>query len=184
VNVLERLVLPSLPAREHLTVIRRRRSTVVERNRLSTTRRVGRRVRSSALIADAWNDAVDILSAMAALTAVALASYDPARLLAADHYGGVVVGIVVVVTGIRVVREASLELVDTMPEPALTDDIARVARSVDGVRGIDNVLARKSGLQHHIDLHIEVDPLMTVAASDALAGRVRARIKQELADVD
>jgi divalent metal cation (Fe/Co/Zn/Cd) transporter len=121
---------------------------------------------------------------MAALTAVALASYDPARLLAADHYGGVVVGIVVVVTGIRVVREASLELVDTMPEPALTDDIARVARSVDGVRGIDNVLARKSGLQHHIDLHIEVDPLMTVAASDALAGRVRARIKQELADVD
>ena len=142
--------------------------------------RVGRRVRSSALIADAWNDAVDILSAMAALTAVALARYDPARFLAADHYGGFVVGIVVVATGIRVVREASLELVDTMPEPALTDAIARVARSVDGVRGIDKVLARKSGLQHHIDLHLEVDPMLTVAASHVIAGRVRAHIKQEL----
>ena len=142
--------------------------------------RVGRRVRSSALIADAWNDAVDILSATAALTAVALASYDPARFLAADHYGGFVVGIVVVVTGIRVVRESSLELVDTMPDPKLTDDIARVARSVDGVRGIDKVLARKSGIQHHIDLHIEVDPMLTVAASHAIAGRVRAKIKQEL----
>ena len=32
--------------------------------------RVGRRLRSSALLADAWNDAVDILSALAALTAV------------------------------------------------------------------------------------------------------------------
>jgi cation diffusion facilitator family transporter len=142
--------------------------------------RVGRRVRSSALIADAWNDAVDILSAMAALTAVGLASYDPTRFLAADHYGGFVVGIVVVATGIRVVREASLELVDTMPEPELTDDIARVAKSVDGVRRVDKVLARKSGLQHHIDLHIEVDPMLTVAASHAIAGRVRAKIRQEL----
>jgi len=67
--------------------------------------RVGRRLRSSALIADAWNDAVDTLSAFAALTAVALATYDPVRFLAADHYGGFVVGIVVVITGIRVVRD-------------------------------------------------------------------------------
>lgn len=142
--------------------------------------RVGRRVRSSALIADAWNDAVDILSAMAALTAVGLASYDPIRFLAADHYGGFLVGIVVVLTGIRVAREASLELVDTMPEAELTDAIIRIARSVDGVRGVDTVRARKSGLQHHIDLHIEVDPTLTVAASHAIGGRVRATLKREL----
>ncbi|MGH9371695.1 MAG: cation diffusion facilitator family transporter, partial [Vicinamibacterales bacterium] len=50
--------------------------------------RVGRRIRSSALLADAWNDAVDILSALGALTAITLAAYDPVRFLAADHYGG------------------------------------------------------------------------------------------------
>jgi cation diffusion facilitator family transporter len=142
--------------------------------------RVGRRVGSTALIADSWNDAVDILSAVAALTAVALASYDPARFLAADHYGGFVVGIVVVGSGIRVIREASLDLVDTMPPPELTADVVQVAKSVGGVRGIDKVLARKSGLQRHIDLHIEVDPLLTVAASHAIAGAVRAAIKREL----
>ena len=130
--------------------------------------RVGRRLRSSALVADAWNDAVDILSALAALTAVALATYDPVRFLAADHYGGFVVGIVVVITGIRVLRDASLELVDTMPSPELTSEILRVARSVAGVQGIDKVFARKTGLQHHIDLHIEVDPRQTVAASHAI----------------
>lgn len=103
--------------------------------------RVGRRLRSSALVADAWNDAVDILSACAALTAVGLAISDPARFLAADHYGGFVVGIVVVITGIRVLRDASLELVDTMPPPELTADIVAVARSVAGVQGVDKVLA-------------------------------------------
>lgn len=142
--------------------------------------RVGRRLRSSALVADAWNDAVDILSALAALTAVCLASYDPERFLAADHYGGFVVGIVVIVTGIRVARDASLELVDTMPQHELTTDIVRVARSVDGVRGIDKVFARKTGLQYHLDLHIEVDATMTVAASHAIGGHVRATLRREL----
>ena len=142
--------------------------------------RVGRRLRSSALIADAWNDAVDILSALAALTAVGLATYDPARFLAADHYGGFVVGIVVVITGIRVLRDASLELVDTMPSSELTGDILEVAKSVAGVQGVDKVFARKTGLQYHIDLHIEVDPALTVAASHAISGQVRAILKRKL----
>lgn len=142
--------------------------------------RVGRRLRSSALIADAWNDAVDILSALAAFTAVALATYDPARFLAADHYGGFVVGIVVVITGIRVVRDASLELVDTMPSPELTGELLEVAKSVAGVQGIDKVFARKTGLQYHVDLHIEVDPALTVAASHAIAGHTRATLRRDL----
>jgi cation diffusion facilitator family transporter len=142
--------------------------------------RIGRRLRSSALIADAWNDAVDILSAFAALTAVALATYDPVRFRAADHFGGFVVGIVVVITGIRVVRDASLELVDTMPSPELTSEILRFARSVEGVQGVDKVAARKTGLQYHIDLHIEVDPALAVAEGHAIAGRVRRSLKNEL----
>jgi len=42
------------------------------------------------------------------------------------------------------------------------------------------VLARKTGLQYHIDLHIEVDPTLTVAASHTIAGRVRATLKRDL----
>ena len=146
----------------------------------STKFRVGRRIRSSALVADAWNDAVDILSALAALTAVGLATYDPGRFLAADHYGGFAVGIVVVVTGLRVLRDASLELADTMPPTELTGEIQKLARSVAGVQGIDKVFARKSGLQYLVDLHIEVDPTLTVAASHAIAGHVRAILKRTL----
>jgi len=142
--------------------------------------RVGRRLRSSALVADAWNDAVDILSALAALTAVVLASYDPVRFLTADHYGGFVVGIVVVLTGIRVGRDASLELVDTMPPPELTSQIREVVTGMAGVQGVEKVFARKTGLRYHIDLHIQVDPTLTVVASHRIAGRVRATLRREL----
>lgn len=142
--------------------------------------RVGRRLRSTALVADAWNDAVDILGATAALTAVALATWDPGRFLVADHYGGFVVGIIVIITGLRVARDASLELADTMPSPDLTRDLEAVARQVPGVLGIDKVYARKTGLKYHIDLHLEVDPAMTVDAAHQLGGRVRATLKERL----
>jgi cation diffusion facilitator family transporter len=142
--------------------------------------RFGRRIRSTALIADAWNDTVDILSALAALTAVVLASYDPVRFLAADHYGGFVVGIIVVVTGVRVLRDASLELVDTMPPHELTDAARAVAVAVPGVLAVEKLFARKTGLQYHVDVHIEVDPVMTVMASHEIAANVRSMLKRDL----
>ncbi|HWB98462.1 MAG TPA: cation diffusion facilitator family transporter, partial [Bryobacteraceae bacterium] len=55
----------------------------------------GRKLRSAALIADAWNDCVDILSALAALVAVGLTIVDPEHFLLADHFGGFAVGLIV-----------------------------------------------------------------------------------------
>jgi cation diffusion facilitator family transporter len=143
--------------------------------------RLGRRIGSTSLVADAWNDAVDILSAGVALGAVLLARLDPARLVTADHYGGVFVGAVVFVTGVRVVRRASLELADTMPDAALTAELASVAMSVPGVLGVEKRLARKTGLRYHVDLHLEVDPDMTVRTSHEIAHEVKRRVQAELA---
>lgn len=142
--------------------------------------RAGRRLRSAALVADGWNDAVDILAAVAALTAVGLTMYDSTRFMAADHYGGFVVGIVVVVTGVRVLRDASLELMDTMPDESLMARVKATALAVPGVRGVDKVYARKTGMRYHVDLHLEVDPAMTVAEAHGVGGHVRSRVRQDL----
>lgn len=142
--------------------------------------RIGRRIRSSSLVADAWNDAVDILSAAAALTAVALTIYDNERFHAADHYGGFVVGVVVIVTGLRVLRDASLELMDTMPHPEMMASVRDAALAVPGVSGVDKAYARKTGMAYHVDLHIEVDPAMSVAAAHAVSGMVRHRVRAEV----
>ena len=142
--------------------------------------RVGRRIRSAALIADAWNDAVDILAATAAAAAVGLTVYDASRFLSADHYGGFAVGLVVVYSGLRVARDASLQLMDTMPDAALMEQIRAVAMAVPNVRGVEKCFARKTGLQYHVDLHLEVDPDITVRESHEIATQVRAAIKQTM----
>lgn len=142
--------------------------------------RVGRRLRSAALVADAWNDAVDILSASAALVAVALARFDPVRFLSADHYGGFAVGLVVVATGVRVLRDASLELIDTMPDAGMMTRLRETVQTVPGVLGVDKAYARKTGLRYHVDLHVEVAPELTVSQAHAIGGHVRSRVRAEL----
>ncbi|MCH8265997.1 MAG: cation transporter [Acidobacteria bacterium] len=142
--------------------------------------RHGRRIRSVGLVADAWNDAVDILSGLAALVALGLTLYDPEHFLAADHYGGFAVGVIVIFTGLRVIRDASLQLVDTMPNEELMVNIRRAALSVPNVRGVEKCYARKTGLQYHVDLHLEVDPDITVRASHEIATQVRIHVRQKL----
>jgi cation diffusion facilitator family transporter len=146
--------------------------------------RIGRRIRSSALVADAWNDTVDILSGSVALLAVGLALYDPERFVAADHYGGAAIGVIVILLGLRVVHETSLTLMDTMPDQEMMASIRASALKVPGALDVEKCYARKTGLRYHVDLHLEVDPELTVRRSHAIAEEVRNRVKADLAWVE
>jgi len=142
--------------------------------------RHGRRIDSSALKADAANDAVDIVSGLVALSAVLLTLKMPDRFPRADHYGAFVVGLIVVATAIRVAYEAAMHLMDTMPDDEAMENIRRAAASVPDVAGVEKCFARKTGLKYHVDLHLEVDPEITVRASHDIAQRVRERVCERL----
>ena len=114
------------------------------------------------------------------LVAVWLTLSDPARFAEADRYGGCVVGAIVIFAGLRVSRETSLQLMDTMPGDTMIDQIRSAAKTVPGVRGVEKCFARKTGLKYHVDLHLEVDPEMTVRRSHDLAHDVRLRIVERL----
>ena len=148
---------------------------------LSATKfRQGRRIHSAAIIADAWNDLVDIISAGVAMTALGLTLWDPARFLAADHYGGFAVGVIVLFTGISVAKETSARLSDAMPNSDVIDQIRRTALEVPGVAGVEKLFARNTGLQYHVDLHLELDPAMSVRQAHDIANQVRFTIRREV----
>jgi cation diffusion facilitator family transporter len=142
--------------------------------------RFGRKLQSDALTADAWNDATDTISAFAALIAVALTLRDSVRFAEADRYGGFAVGLIVISAGIRVARETSMQLMDTMPDAKLIAQIREAAFAVPGVRGVEKCFARKTGFKYHVDLHLEVDPEMTVRQSHQLAHAVQLNILARL----
>lgn len=150
---------------------------------MASKMRVSKRTGSQALMADAWNDSVDVLSSAAAIIALGVTLYDPVAFRAADHVGGMLVGVFVIVAGLGVVRSTSLDLMDTMPPDTLLDEVRRSACRVDGVRGVEKLFARRTGLQYHVDLHLEVDGWISVDAGHAIATDVRERIRADVGSV-
>lgn len=142
--------------------------------------RYGRKLQSDALRADAWNDAMDTLSALVALTAVGVTLLDPIRFRDADSMGGFTVGLIVVAAGVRVAYDTAMQLMDTMPGDVLMSQIREAAATVPGARGVEKCYARKTGLGYHVDLHLEVDGQMTVRQSHQIAHEVQQRILERL----
>jgi divalent metal cation (Fe/Co/Zn/Cd) transporter len=67
-----------------------------------------------------------------------------------------------------------------MPDERSMSKIREVALSVYDVAGVEKCFARKTGFKYHVDLHLEVDPEITVRASHEIATRVRDKIRQQL----
>jgi cation diffusion facilitator family transporter len=156
-------------------------ASLVAKSGLATAKfQVGKRMRSVALMGDAVHDTTDCVSALVALTAVGLTIVSPLRFFNADRYGGLAVGLIIILAGIRVARETALQLMDTMPSDKMMAEIRGAAAQVPGVLGIEKCFARKTGLSYHVDLHMEVDPEMTVRQSHEIAHDVRVRVVKDV----
>lgn len=142
--------------------------------------REGRKLRSESIRADAWNDLVDTISALVALGAVGLTLMDARRFADADEFGGFLVGLIVIGVGVMVAYRTAMQLMDTMPPEHLMYQIRKTAAAVEDVRGVEKCYARKTGMRYHVDLHLEVDPQMTVRRSHEVAHEVRESIVKNL----
>src|SRR5262249_50546640 len=89
-------------------------------------------------------------------------------------------GLLVITLGLRITRDTVLELMDTMPDESRLSQIRRAALEVPGALEVEKCLARKTGLKYHVDMHLEVDPNLTVQASHEIASQVRIAIKENL----
>ena len=49
-----------------------------------------------------------------------------------------------------------------------------------GALGVEKCFARKTGLRYHVDLHLEVDPELSVREGHEIASKVRDKLKERL----
>lgn len=139
--------------------------------------RLARMIGSTALLADAWHHRSDAISSLVALAGVAMTLLGGPAWHVMDHVAAVGIALIIFAVGVKVFREASSELLDGVIHGERVMAIVDTARCVEGVAGTEKVFVRKSGLDLYVDLHVEVDPDMTVRAAHAIASRVRDRVR-------
>ncbi len=155
-------------------------SIVVKEGLYWYTVKVGRRIRSLALIANAWHHRSDALSSIAVLVGVTGAYLSPAWAMA-DAYAALVVTFFVVKIGAGLIWSAAKEVIDTAPDQAAMDQVKETALRVAGVRQTHDIRARLSGGQIFAEIHIVVDPDLTVRAGHEIADAVKERLLDEVA---
>ncbi|MGE3108511.1 MAG: cation diffusion facilitator family transporter [Phycisphaerales bacterium] len=142
---------------------------------------------SDAARADAWHHRSDAVTSAAALIGVSVAIFGPRwfdapRLVLADEIAAIAASGVIALTATRLVRPALHELLDAAA-PALAAAVRQTAADIPGVRLVEKIHARKSGRGYLVDMHLHVDPDLSVRVSHSLAGQVRAAIRRQHASV-
>jgi len=143
---------------------------------------VGRRLRSMALIGNAWHHRTDALSSVAVLIGVGAVYMNPNWHLA-DAIAAIVVTFFVVKVGASLTWQALKELSDAAPDRAVLEEIANRARKVEGVQEVHDLRARHSGSQIFVELHIVVDAHITVRDGHAIAATVKHYLLKDFSDV-
>lgn len=142
--------------------------------------RLGTRINSPALIADAWHHRTDAISSAVALVGVGLtligARYDIPYLEFFDPIAGAVIAVIIMYMGFQLAKEAvsmTLEVVLNEREAAGLMD---TAMSVDKVVQVDALSARSHGSYVIVDIKISVDASITVEDGH----RIGRNVKQQL----
>lgn len=146
------------------------------------TIKVGSRIRSLALVGNAWHHRSDALSSVAVLIGVLAARLNPDWAIA-DVLAALVVTYFILRVGGKLVLAGAKEVVDTAPDRDIVRQLEQLANEVDGVEEAHDLKARYSGSDILVEIHIVVDPDLTVREGHLIADQVRSRLLEAVSEV-
>ncbi len=155
---------------------------VVKEGMYRSVRRAARRTGSGAVLIDAWHHRSDAITSAAAAVGLAIAILGGPAYAQADNWAALVASGVIVVNAVRLIRSPLGDLMDTRPREVV-ERVRVVAAGVHGVRAVEKVLARKTGLAYLVDMHVEVAPEMTVDTAHGIAHAVKDAVRGAMPQV-
>lgn len=144
------------------------------------TRKAALKLRSNMLMANAWHSRSDAISSIVVVFGVAGAMMGYSYL---DAVAAIAVAVMIAKIGFDLVRASTKELIDTALEPEVVDAIRKEIAKVDGVRALHMLRSRRSGADALVDLHVQVDPCISVSEGHQIGDTVRRRLMDRVDEV-
>jgi cation diffusion facilitator family transporter len=136
---------------------------------------VGKRTKSSAVVANAWHHRSDALSSVPVVIAVTVAVINP-KLAFIDHIGALVVSIFILKVSWDIIYPSLSELADLGAPQKSREKIRSIAMGINGVKSVHGIRTRRLGSGLHVDLHILVDGEMTVSMGHDISAAVKSAL--------
>jgi len=133
------------------------------------TQRIGRQTKNAAVLALACDHRNDVFSALAAAIGI---FFGRAGYPWVDPLAGALVALIILHTGIEILRESTADLMDTIPGQALAQQITELLDTISGVQQVEEIRAHRFGPYLVANVTIGVDGSLSVAEGDRIATQV------------
>lgn len=141
------------------------------------TQSIGKSTNNPSISALAYDHRNDIFSALAAVIGIYLGRLGYYWV---DPLAGALVALVILRTGIEILRESTSDLMSTVPGSALKQQIHALLAPISEIKQIEDIHAHRFGPYLVINLTICVDGNLTVTEGDRIATLVEKTIKRNI----
>ncbi len=140
------------------------------------TKKVNKQVNNPTIRALANDHLNDIMAAAAVIFGVFMGRLGYFWM---DPAAGAVVAIYIAKTGIEIILDSSHELMDSIPDPKFSQQLHKIAMSVEGVRRIEELGVHRFGPYYTINMTIAVDGHITIEAGHQISHAVEKALLDE-----
>jgi cation diffusion facilitator family transporter len=141
------------------------------------TRRLGVQTGNATVMALAYDHRNDIFSALAAATGIflGLRGY-----FWVDPLAGALVALVILGTGIEILRETSIELMDAVPSEQIENQVDDLLKDIPGVNELEEIQAHRFGPYLVINVTICIEGSLTVHEGNEIADQVERKLYENI----
>ena len=141
------------------------------------TRRTGQQTGSLAVLAVARDHRNDVFSVSTATLGILMAR---AGYIWFDPLAAAVVALVILATGISILRDSSASLMDLFPSQPVAQRIRTLLEGVPGIEEVEEIRVHQIGHYLMVDVVIGVEGTLTVAAGNEIATQAEERLHNNL----
>jgi cation diffusion facilitator family transporter len=171
-----------LPRPGVIAIVAAALSIVVKEALYRWTVRVGKRVESPSVVANAWHHRSDALSSVGALVGIGLAYFLGEEWRIADPIAEIVVAALIVNVAIDLCRNSLAELLEKSLPRAVEEEILLIISSVPNVCDPHNLRTRRIGADIAIEVHIRVEGSMTVYDSHEISKTIERALRERFGE--
>lgn len=166
-----------LPAPEWTALIVAALSIIAKESLFRYTITRGRRLNSTAVIANAWHHRSDAFSSIGALAGIAGAMFLGPDWRVLDPIAAIIVSVFIIKSGIDITRPNIGELLEKSLSPDDENRIRRIVMSVPGVKAEHNLRTRRIGNIVSIEMHAKMAGHITLTEAHNIASEIERRIR-------
>ncbi|MBN2556839.1 MAG: cation transporter [Anaerolineales bacterium] len=139
------------------------------------TSQTGRRLGSSMLAALAKDHINDVFSASAATLGILLGRLG---LVWVDPLAGALVALVILKTGVEILRDGSAALIESTPSRKQREEMIAILDGIPGIKSVQSISSRQLGPYQALNLTLGMDGTISVREGDDLATRAEKALEQ------